>query len=101
MIYGRFARWLEQSKNTLRLWGADFHRKFWTWVYIEAGKRLQSLDVAAYWDRHWRYLVAHRLHQTEERYGMEIVKYLLTPTDGANSQARDYRDTVRDVRVRR
>ena len=96
MISNRFLTWRNALKKTL----ASFHRKFWTWLYIEAGKRLSSLDVAEYWDEHWQRIVAYRLHQTEERYGKEFVKYLLSPTDGLTHH-RDHHDVVRDIRADR
>jgi hypothetical protein len=101
MAWARFAKWRQLLTSTVASSASDFHRKFWTWLYIKAGKRVSTLDVAEYWDHHWQRIVAHRLHQTEERYGQELVRYLLTPTDSLDSQGRDFRDATRDIRVDR
>ena len=76
-----------------------FLRKIWLWLYQQAGKRLATEDVAEYWDQHWRRIVAFRLHQVDQRYGREMVKFLTTPTDD-DGQGRDYRDPLREVRIR-
>ncbi len=80
-------------------WWADFRRKFWIWVYVEAGKRLEPMDVVEFWDYHWHRFVAFRLHQVEERYGREMVRFLTTPTD-SDGQGRDCRDSDREIRIR-
>ena len=78
---------------------ADFRRKFWLWVYKQAGNRLRLEDVAEFWDGHWRRWVAYRLYQVEERYGQEVVRFIITDPD-ADTQDRDYRDPHREIRIR-
>ena len=78
-----------------------FRRKFWLWVYTEAGKRVHALDADRFWDRHWNRVVAMRLKELAGAgdFGKSMLSVIVAREDfRIEDVMREFRDVSRDTR---